>query len=218
MSTAIRAIHTGFRQLGITEDDDKRSLYVRVTGEPRLSLMKPAQQDAVLAELRRLGFASADARPAGRRQLTGKYAKKLQALWIAGWNLGVIHDRDDRAMLGFVKDQTGVDDTRFLHDPADGRAAVEGLKAWLKREAGVRFGTTCGQEWLAADGAKIAWAQWRILHPGVDLILRRGFDEVVYSILGVRRAWLGDLKPKDWQAVMNALGEEVRAAKKGKRT
>lgn len=216
MSSVNRAIHAGFRQLGITEDEDQRAIYVRVTGEPRLSLMRPAQQDAVLTELRRLGFAPADARPAGRRQLTGRYAKKLQALWIAGWNLGVIHDRDDRAMLDFVKDQAGVDDTRFLHQPKDGRAAVDGLKAWLKREGGVRFGSTGGQDWLAADGAKVAWAQWRILNPGADLILRHGFDAAVAEILGVRHVWLGDLKAKDWQAVMNALGKRVRAAKKGK--
>ncbi|SOC41609.1 phage gp16-like protein [Rhizobium subbaraonis] len=213
MTSAIAAIHTGCKQLGIDEDG-RRTIYERITGKPSLTLMSSDEKDAVVTELRRLGFTSADRRTNGQQKLTGKFAKKLQALWIAAWNLGVVEKRDDKALTAFVKRQTGIDHTRWLNYPDDARAVIEALKSWLRREAGVSFGNTNGQEWLAADGAKIAWAQWRILHPGVSLIVRKGFDEEVSSILGVRHAWLADVKPKEWQTVMNAFGERVRAARK----
>ena len=67
---------------------------------------------------------------------------------------------------------------------------------------------------MASDGGKIAWAQWRVLHPTATLISRRGFDEAVSKILDHNLVWLGNLKPADWRTVMNALGEKVRAARK----
>ncbi|MGC8201033.1 phage protein GemA/Gp16 family protein, partial [Salmonella enterica] len=66
--------------------------------------MTPADKERVVAELRRLGF-----RHVNRRDLDGPYAKKLQALWIAAWNLGLTRSRDDKALLAFVKRQTGLD-------------------------------------------------------------------------------------------------------------
>jgi len=215
MTSTIAAIHTGFKQLGIAEDDDKRAIYARVTGKSRLSLMKPAEKDAVLQELRRLGFTPTPRRPNGKQQLTGRYAKKLQALWIAAWNLGLVDDRDDAALVVFVKRQTGLDQVRFLHHADDARAVIEALKGWMAREAYVSYGCLNGQEWLAADGAKVAWAQWRLLNPGADLIARKGFDRAVYSIIGGPRVHLGEVKGKEWQAVMNDLGHRVRALKAG---
>lgn len=214
MSSTIAAIHVGCKQLGI-EEDEKRAIYARVTGKASLTMMKPAEKDAVLQELRRLGFATIARRPNGRQQLSGKFAKKLQALWIGAWNLGLVRDRDDAALVAFVKRQTGLDQVRFLHHADDARAVVEALKDWMKREARVMFGNLNGQDWLIADGAKIAWAQWRILNPGADLIVRKGFDAEVYAIIGTRHSHLGDLKGKEWQIVMNELGKRIRARKDG---
>lgn len=217
MTSAIAAIHAGCRQLGIDEDG-RRAIYARVTGKPKLTLMSPAEKEAVVTELRRLGFQPA-AGAAKSKGLTGKYAKKLQALWIAAWNLGVVRDRRDAALLAFVQRQTGLDHVRFLHQADDARAAIEALKGWLKREAGVDFGNTNGYDWLQRDGAKIAWAQWRILHPDANLIVRKGFDAEAVKLSGRADAsWLGDLKDADWRKVMNALGERVRlvqVARKG---
>ncbi|MGN6777593.1 regulatory protein GemA [Rhizobium sp.] len=213
MSSAIAAIHAGFKQLGISDDADRRALYARVTGKSGLTLMEPDEQEAVVTELRRLGFKPAERRANGRQKLTGKFAKKLQALWIAAWNLGIVRDRDDKAMLAFVKRQTGIDHTRFLVYADDAAKAIDGLKGWLKREAGVGFGNASGYEWLASDGAKIAWAQWKILHPGATLIVRKGFDDEAAKLAGINIVWLADLKASHWQMVMNALGERIRAGK-----
>ncbi len=215
MSSAIAAIHAGFKQLGISDDADRRALYARITGKERLTLMQPPEQEAVVTELRRLGFQPAARRANGRQKLTGKFAKKLQALWIAAWNLGIVRDRDDKAMLAFVKRQTGIDHTRFLVYGDDAAKAIDGLKGWLKREGGVGFGNTNGYEWLRHDGAKIAWAQWQILHPGAGIMVRKGFDEEVAKLLHANALILDNLKPSEWQIVMNALGERIRAGKVG---
>ena len=211
MTSSISAIHAGFKQLGISDNADRRALYARVTGKSRLTLMKPDEQEAVVTELRRLGFKPAERRNNGRQKLTGKYAKKLQALWIAAWNLGIVRDRDDKAMLALVKRQTGVDHTRFLVYADDAAKAIDGLKGWLKREAGVGFDNTNGYQWLAKDGARIAWAQWKILQAGASLIVRKGFDEEVAKLLQVEGVIFDHLKPNEWQIVMNALGERIRA-------
>ncbi|HAU78267.1 MAG TPA: GemA protein, partial [Agrobacterium sp.] len=103
-----RTIFGGFRQLGITEEDAQRAIYSRVTGQPRLSLMTPKQQDAVMLELRRLGYKPVAVRGNARRRLDGRYAPKMQSLWIAAYNLGIVEDRENRAQEAYVKRQTGL--------------------------------------------------------------------------------------------------------------
>lgn len=215
MTSTIAAIHAGFRQLGIVEDDDKRALYSRLTGQNRLSLMSSQKQDAVLAELRRLGYKPAARRPSGKLQLTGKIAKKVQALWIAGWNLGVFRERDDAALCAFVQRQTGLAHARWLHQADDTRAVIEALKAWLAREAGVNWSPPGDGAalYLGRYGYKIAWAQWRILTPGADRINRKGFDKFVLDATGTSGLW-SDISDVQWVTVMNALGSRVRATRK----
>lgn len=208
--TTIGSIHGALRQLGLDEEV-ARDRYERVTGKRSLRAMTSAEQSAVLSDLRR-------ELPAGRKGLTGPYAKKLQALWIAGWNLCVIEDRTDAAMLAFVERQSGIEHTRFLRDPMDARKAVEGLKAWLAREGGVKWGWSCGYDWLTHDAGKIAWAQWCKLVPDAKLPDSiGGFTLRVISILGLPLnglpAGLGVLKPADWRLVMNELGEDIRLSK-----
>lgn len=214
MTSSIAAIHVAKKKLGL-DDETYRAKLAKITGKSSTKDMTEQERQKVLTVFRGDGFAPAEGKPTAAK-LSGKYAKKLQALWIAGYNLGVVRDRRDTALLAFVKRQTGLDHTRFLHHPDDSRAAIETLKAWLKRDAGVSFGNTNGYEWLQSDGAKIAWAQWRILNPGAGLITRKGFDQEAIRLSGrTDIAWLGDMKAPDWQKVMNALGERVRAAKGG---
>ena len=214
MTSSIAAIHVAKKSLGL-DDDTYRAKLARLTGKSSVKDMTEAERQKVLTVFRNDGFRPIE----GKTQatgLTGKYAKKLQSLWIAAYNLGVVRDRRDDALLAFVKRQTGLDHTRFLHYADDARAAIEAMKGWLKREAGVSFGNTNGYEWLQRDGAKIAWAQWRLLHPGTGLITRRGFDEEALRLSGRTDAQvLSHLTDKDWQSVMNALGERVRAMKGG---
>ncbi len=211
MTSSIAAIHVAKKQLGL-DDDVYRAKLFNITGKSSVKDMSEAQRQAVLSVFRNEGFKpkAADRRPDGRQKLTGKYAKKLQALWIAAWNLGLIDNRDDVALLAFVKRQTGIEHTRFLFQHDDATKAIEGLKGWLNGKAKVGFGNTNGYDWLTPDGAKIAWAQWRILHPGASLMVRAGFDEAVFKILDLQPVYLDRVSPGQWQTVMNVLGERVR--------
>lgn len=130
--TAIKAIQVMRRDLDLDEAT-YRAVLVRVTGKDSLRAMTPDEQNRVAADLRSKG---GDKR---KSTLPGSYGPKLQALWLSGWNLGLIRNPADAALLAFVKGQTGIDHTRFLRNAADARKAVEALKAWLARAGGVNW-------------------------------------------------------------------------------
>ena len=203
--SAVKTIYAAVRALGISEEDDRRAVYERVTGKRRLTTMNASEKNAVVQELKRMGFRT----PSPRRLLDGPYAKKLQALWIAGWNLGLVRNRDDAAIVAFVKRQTGIDHARWLRDPADAKRAIEALKAWLARDGGVNWDSSCGTSWLRDNGAKAAWAQWCKLYPEADLRDQAAFRVKVFAVVG-ERASLGSLESADWREVCNAFGKLVR--------
>jgi len=201
------AINVAWKARGLDEDT-ARDLYERVTGKRRLTLMDSSELHAVLVAINATPVA------ARNKGLTGPYAKKLQALWIAGWNLGIVRDRTDAAMLAFIKRQTGIEHTAFLRDAADARKAVEALKSWLTRAGGVSWGSSNGRDYLQHDQGKIAWAQWREIDPAASLAVYGGdysFHQEVRGIVGAGFTTIGSLKPADWRLVMNTLGERLRA-------
>jgi hypothetical protein len=207
---ALATIHVGLKQLGI-EDEDARDLYERQTGKRSLRAMSAAEHDAVIGELRRLGFTKAS--NGSRKRLEGRFAKKLQALWIAAWNLGLVRNRADEALIAFVKRQTGIDHVRFVRHPEDAARAIEALKAWMARDGGVEWGRSNGYEFLKHDAGKIAWAQFCAIVPGATLMGNRdGFHRMVGQALGrdLPLAGLGALAPEDWRIVMNAFGARIR--------
>lgn len=77
----------------------------------------------------------------GALRLDRPYAGVCRALWLSAWNLGLVRDRTDKAMSAFVKRQTGLDSLNWVLEPLDGSKAIEGLKAWIARQAGVEWPT-----------------------------------------------------------------------------
>lgn len=204
--SAVKTIYAAIRALGIEDEEDRRDLYARVTGKRRLREMTPAEKDAVVLELRRLGYRT----PTPRKRLEGPYARKLQALWIAAWNLGLVRNREDTALIAFVKRQTGLDSPRWLRDPADAQKAVEALKSWLGRDGGVMWGNTNGYDFLKDHGAKIAWAQWRKLYPAASLKDTGAFATRAALAVGRPGIGLDRLTAADWRTACNAFGKLVR--------
>ncbi len=207
--SAIAAIHTGLRQLGIVEDD-KRDLYERLTGKRSLTEMAPRDLESVVSELRRLGFKPSS--KGASKRLEGKYAKKLQAQWIAMWNLGLTADRSDAALISFVRRQTKIDHTRFLRHPEDAAKVIEALKAWATREAGVDW--SIGKHvpaWQRLPGAKVALAQWNLLEKAGVILVPATFQAFVES-----RCFnpMPTMTAREWVLIMNTFGERIRAAKK----
>lgn len=207
MTSSIAAIHVAKKQLGL-DDDTYRAKLINITGIASVKDMNEDQRQKVLTVFRSEGFKpKADRRPDGRQKLSGRYAAKLQALWIAGWNLCVFKNRDDVALETFVKRQTGLDAVRFCHDPEDARKAIEALKAILAREGGVDWTVYQAQPLhYRHEGFRVARAQWKILNPTDPA----GFWPAVTSLAG------GQVPASDrsWIVVMNELGNRIRAAKK----
>lgn len=200
-------IYAGIRALGIAEEDDRRALYERVTGKRRLREMSGREKDAIAEELRRLGFRHTPR----QRLLTGPYAKKLQALWISGWNLGLIRKREDAALVAFVRRQTGIDHPRFLVDAASAEKAVEALKSWLTREGDVGWNPDLKlNPWLADHGAKIVLAQWHRLPPPGGPGDGGVFSDAVRAETGLP---LNTMMARDWQTLSNDWGARIRAAR-----
>ncbi len=217
-SNALAKLHIAKAQLGL-DDDTYRAVLVRVTGKASSKDMHAAEHSRVIAEFERLGFKPALKAPrksgnASARKLSGPYAKKLQALWIAGWNLGLIIDRTDTGLLAFVANMTGIERTEWLLDAAQARKVVEGLKGWLAREGGVDWSDRVGAPAHAGrHGFRVAVAQWRLLHPA-------GTDSAFwFDASAILKRPLLTTKPSDaeWVTVMNTLGKRLRDTRPKKR-
>jgi hypothetical protein len=208
MNKSIAAIHVAKKQLGL-DDETYRAKLTVITGKASVKDMTEAQREEVIRVFRSEGFEPAAARrPDGRQKLSGRFAAKLQALWIAGWNLGIFENRDDAALEKFVKRQTGLDAVRFCRDPQDARKAIEALKAILARE-GVDWSViNLMPPYAQFDGYRIARAQWNKLAGR-----SQDFWPFVTELVG-SQPLARDLANKDWIKVMNKFGEQIRAAKK----
>ncbi len=103
--------------------------------------LSKATAEQVRAKLQQLAPESAAS--AGKRRprdtMSGPYAGVLRALWLSAYNLGIVENRDDRALIAFVERQTRVSHPAFLHSGEDARKAIEALKAMISREAGVHW-------------------------------------------------------------------------------
>lgn len=229
--TALGLIHAAKRDLGLS-DENYRAELIKVTGKSSSGDMNEAERAAVLARFRELGWkpqAKSGRGPAGRA--SGKYAPKLQALWIAAWNLGLVRNPDDRAMIAFVKRQTGVEHTRFLTDAAAAYMAIEALKSWIARDGGVFWTEPKG----VSNGYRVAAAQWRRLRglgavtPGHTWTGRKTDapeDMVRYAAAIIGRGHcianaagerVDEWTSAEWITVMTALGKKLRAALADKR-
>ncbi|WPJ67941.1 GemA [Sinorhizobium phage Aussie] len=208
MSRSLASIHLAKKHFGL-DDDTYRAKLKNITGKSSIKEMTEDERQQVLAVFRNEGFKSAATtpRPNGRAKLTGRFAGKLQALWIACYNLGIVANRDDAALLAFVKRQTGIDHVRFLKFGDDAQKAIEALKGWMAREGGVVWSNVeAFADYDRADGYKIAWAQWQKLYrPSTS---SSAFRAAVLEMTGVP---VDRCTPNDWIAVMNDLGRRIRA-------
>jgi phage gp16-like protein len=207
-SAALKAIHAKRRQMGLDEDS-YRALLSAVTGKSSSAEMNELERRAVLSEMDRRGAPKA---PARRTRASGPYAGKLQALWIAAWNLGCVRDSSDAAMLAFVRRQTGLEHSRFLRDPADASRAIEALKDWMRRESGVatlfRYDRSNGPL-INDDRCQILLAQWaRLLR--LDAAPAASLEAWVSRLHA--GAGLADLTRDGWIDTMNILGSRLRKA------
>lgn len=194
------------------DDDTYRDLLERETGRRSAADLDRTQIARVLDKLTGSGVASLD-RGFGVIA-AGPFAPKLKALWLSGYHLGVVMNRTDAALLAFVKRMTGVDHTRFLIDGREAAKAIEAMKAWLAREAGVSWGVH-GE---GRDRLAVVWAQWnrldalgqvRAFVPGEDA----GGDALArYAAKVTGKQALHFLTDSDFDKLIRTLGAKLRRA------
>lgn len=139
-SKQIGAIHAIAKRVGL-DDAVYRSILSDETGKTSAKELTYTEAGRVIERLKAVQGAAHNTAPSakGAIRMDGGYAGKLRALWIAGFHLGVVHDRTDRALASFIERQTGLSHPRFLIEAHAAAKAIEGLKQWLAREAGVRW-------------------------------------------------------------------------------
>jgi phage gp16-like protein len=150
----IAKIHIAKKELAL-EDDSYRAMLMRVTGKSSSTHCDIAQLDAVLAEFRRLGFASAKprAKTAHDRPLSERaYVRMIFGLWK---DLKPhLTDSSHKALCSFVKRQTGIENPEWLA-PEDGGAVIEALKDWLERcERGAEAGGNAARAGIVTPRAR----------------------------------------------------------------
>ncbi|WP_316191281.1 MULTISPECIES: regulatory protein GemA [unclassified Bradyrhizobium] len=195
------------------DDDTYRDFLARETGKRSAKELTVREAGRVIDQLR---AAAGEPGPVGAVSgLDGAIGSKLRALWIAGFNLGIVRDRSDRAMLAYLQRQTGVSHIRFLQMAGSGAAAIEGLKSWLTRAGGVEWPIN-GDDVIAAKRAVLD-AQWRkLIEIGavkpVGLAVDPMLDLEAYATRVARCNRWETLRSEDYDQVAKSLGHKLRAA------
>jgi len=151
----IKLIHVGKKDLKL-DDDAYRAVLEGVTGQRSCSDLDEVQLDAVVKRLRELGFVVKTApktRRGGKKlspQTRGKapvdktQIDLIRALWINCHQVGLVRNRYESGLNGFVKKLTGIERVDWIRELKDANRVIETLKAMLKRK---------GVEWEPGDPA-----------------------------------------------------------------
>jgi phage gp16-like protein len=213
----IAKLHIAKKQLGLDEEIYRDALEL-ATGARSAKAMTDAQLVAALEHFKTKGFddKSKTVAPAT------PYLRKLQALWVSAWNLGLVRDRRDSAMEAFVQRQTGLASARWLVDHAAAKKAIEALKDWMAREAQVDWNMGRRKHapgYYNLPAFQVCAAQWRLLqkaglrfHVSADA----SCDVEAYGrkILGGNVA---EWPNATWARLTRIFGAEIRAARKAKK-
>ncbi len=213
----ISKIHVAKKELGL-DDDTYRDLLERVTGQRSAKDCSLAQLTAVIGDLGKRGF------PVHQKAITGpshKIVSKVRALWISGWNLGVISDPSDAAMEAFITRQTGIRKAQWLKAGADGAKVIDALEAWLSRAAAVNWSREKHvANFCNLPGYRICLRQWEILrdlgavtpgHTWTGNEKRPAEEMLAYAravVKGEPENWLHG----EWAKISKALGAKLRKA------
>lgn len=181
-SSLVAKLHILQKQHGLA-DEDYRDLLERETGRRSSKELDERELHAVIARL------TGDPTPSST--LSGPYAAKLRALWLSGVHLGIVRNSSDAALTAFVKRQTGLDAVRWLRSAHGAARAIEALKAWLARDAGVRWTDHPDNPRTA-----IVEAQWRKLGRTDETLAQRA----------------GSLAASELDALIRSLGREIANA------
>ncbi|MCT6872140.1 MAG: regulatory protein GemA, partial [Bartonella sp.] len=115
----------------------------------------------------------------------------LRAMWLNAYNLGVIRNRDDKALIAFAKRQTGYDHTQFLTDGTAAGKVIDALKAMMARDAGVTWCQT--GEKLSSAQSRTEFNKRRVLAAQLRILGRVESSHIPPEKLNAEIARLGVL-------------------------
>lgn len=200
-------LHCLAKETGLDEDA-YRDLLERETGRRSAAALGEADIARVIQVL-------GAANKGGVAVANGPFVHKLKALWISAWHLGLLRDNSDQAMIAFLKRQTGLASPRFLIHPPDAVRAIEGLKAWMERQRGVRW-----WQYPTLPRRAVAEAQVRRLYElgdianfGSDHANTEFLENYACRVTGKARG-LGCFSIEDWDRTIAALGARLRKAER----
>ena len=220
-------IEIGKKELGLDDGTYRDLLAQRYGGKRSRKSLGNAQLVDLVEHFKTLGFRPKKTAPAraGKRPLAdGPEIRKMRALWLSLYHLGVVTDPSEEALAGFARRVTGGKETGIAALAwVKGKAAfevIEALKAWAARAGGVdwrpfqirRKGIV---ETVHLPRASVINAQYQRLH---DLgVLRIGDESAlepwIRDRLGLSGRWkVLDLEPADADRIIAAMGAQIRAA------
>lgn len=204
---SLARIHVLRKKAGL-KDGNYRDLMERETGRRSAKDLSETERRSFAGTLELLSGS-----PNKQAHMSGPYARKLRALWIAGYNLGVIRNRSDAALLVFLKRQTGLDHARFLHHFEDATRAIHALQQMMRRGTGNDglFRTDRKRPALHNDQRfQICMHIWSEL---TNKDISPDTTLTAYFIRMTGKDTPRDFSSRDWFDVQNGLGALLRASR-----
>ena len=128
------ALHAAAKKAGLTEDADYRAMLVAQVGKDSAKDMTDGQIRKVLAHLNQ---GTKDATASLRRRDDSPTSRKIRALWLSLYQLGIVRNPSETALAAFAKPIAKVEDLRWL-SARDAFRVIEALKDMAGRN-GVRW-------------------------------------------------------------------------------
>ncbi len=210
-------IHMARSKAGL-DDDTYRDMLEAKTGLRSAKECSVHQLKVVIGHLEHRGFTMPQRAVSGPAKAV---VKKVQALWVSGFNLGIIHDPSDAAMEAFIRRQTGIERASWLREADKASAVIGALRAWLARDGGVDWSTR-GRGFTAhtnMPGFRVCQAQWRrLLTAGLVSTGKtwsggdRHPDEGLYAYAAkvVGNNDFDEWTHGEWARVSKGLGKRIR--------
>lgn len=127
----IARIHIVSKALGLTEDE-RRDVLFAITAKRSCSDLDFTGLQRVRSHLESRARSRGVKVPAGPPGVRDPMSRKIRALWLSLADVGKVVDRSEKALLAFVKRQTGKDRLEWC-TMADKDKVIEALKAWTIR-------------------------------------------------------------------------------------
>jgi phage gp16-like protein len=135
----IAKLHIAKKDLGMTDDMYRDALQVS-TGKRSAKDMTSEELEEALKHFERCGWKPKPKPQKGKklspktRHLPAQWqtqVNKIRALWIEGYNRGIIRNRYEDALNAFVKRQTGIERIEWIRRHEDANKVIQALRKMI---------------------------------------------------------------------------------------